>query len=245
MVGRLSQLSYGVALVTLPMSGVGLLALLTGRDWGFGLQPSWVFLALAFFFLLLDNRPWSNGVDLAPLGGALKVLLISGMAVVGVVAISGLGIGLAPSGEPGPAAWGRLGRQTVQLIIMLGYVVWPALWTRGPARWRYTVKMLAAGALVQAAYGLVQLVHYYQPGFLLPALETIFTSNPAILAGSEELYLGDTFRHVPRLRGTVSEPLYLGNYLLLVIPWLAWGRSWVRYHRLALAVLILLLVLTW
>ena len=49
-------------------------------------------------------------------------------------------------------------------------------------------------------------------------MERVFTSNPAILAGSEELYLDGHFRGVPRLRGTACEPLYLGNYLLLVLP---------------------------
>jgi O-antigen ligase len=116
---------------------------------------------------------------------------------------------------------------------------------RGDRRWRWTARWLVAGALLQAAYGLVQEIDWYWPGSLLPALETVFTSNPAILSGSEQLHLGDALKDVPRLRGTVCEPLYLGNYLLAVLPLLpltGWGK---RSRAATGVVLGLLLVLTW
>ena len=36
---------YAATLVSLPLAGVGLLRLVTGRDWGAGFQPSWILLA--------------------------------------------------------------------------------------------------------------------------------------------------------------------------------------------------------
>lgn len=67
------------------------------------------------------------------------------------------------------------------------------------------------------------------------ALERIFTSNPTILAGSEELFLGHGFTGIPRLRGTCCEPLYLGNYLLLAVPVLLLPGARRRHVVLALA----------
>ena len=104
--------------------------------------------------------------------------------------------------------------------------------------------MLVAGACFQLFYGLLQEITFFWPLPFFPFLETIFTSNPAILSGSEQLYLGDSFLNIPRLRGTVCEPLYLGNYLLAVIPWITitcWRRS-VRW--LTGGALVLLLLLT-
>ena len=79
---------------------------------------------------------------------------------------------------------------------------------------------------------------------MFDTLEKVFTSNPAILAGSEQLYLGDAMRQVPRLRGTMCEPLYLGNYLLFVLPWLF---MWRRKQGVAVLTwgLVLLLLATW
>ncbi len=50
---------------------------------------------------------------------------------------------------------------------------------------------------------------------------------------------------IPRIRGTACEPLLLGNYLIMVIPWLLiqpWRKS-VRFALLAVG--ILMLMLTW
>ena len=47
MLARWEHFFYGASLVTLPWVGMGVLKLATGRDWGGGLQLSWVFLALA------------------------------------------------------------------------------------------------------------------------------------------------------------------------------------------------------
>ncbi len=252
MLGRISLFFYGASLATLPLAGVGLLVLLTGRDWGFGLQPSWVFLYLAIAFALAERILRGQGgsvpapAGFPPVPVQVRRVLVGGMILVLVaIVVSGLGILWAPAGETRSGAWGRFARQGVQLLIMLGFVVWPALWTRGSRRWRFTLKMMMAGVLLQVGYGLLQEWHFFRPGVLLPALERIFTSNPAILSGSETLYLGNTFQDVPRLRGTMCEPLYLGNFILMAVPWLVWGRRWWRGLRWLAAVCGLLLLLTW
>jgi O-antigen ligase len=59
------------------------------------------------------------------------------------------------------------------------------------------------------------------------------------------LYLGDSFQNVPRLRGTVCEPLYLGNYLLFLWPFLLVPVWFVRTRRVVAAAFLALLLMTW
>jgi len=229
--------SFAGALLTLPWVGVGVMHLATGRDLGGGLQPSWILMALAM--VLSIARP------AGPAGTVARPAALLAAAAGGALGTSFLGLLLAPAAPSLADAAFRYGKQVVQLAIMAVFLIWPALWVRGDRRWRWTARWLVAGALLQAAYGLVQEIDWYWPGPLLPALESVFTSNPAILSGSEQLHLGDALRDVPRLRGTACEPLYLGNYLLVVLPLLpltGWGR---RSRAATGVVLGLLLVLTW
>ncbi|RKZ19212.1 hypothetical protein DRQ50_02530, partial [bacterium] len=150
---------------------------------------------------------------------------------------------------PGAVARGeavlRYFKQFAQLAVMMAFMVWPALWVRGQSRWRAVARVVVVAALLQAGYGVLQFVHWYRPLPFFPTLDGIFTSNPSILAGSQQLHIGDGFRDLPRLRGTLCEPLYLGNFLLLALPLVAltdWRRLWRFSATLALVVLI---VLTW
>lgn len=252
MLNRCVQFFYGATLFTLPMSGVGLLALFSGRDWGFGLQPAWVFLFLAIVCQTLAHfsDPGSGSRLSLPVSDFSQTRLhrwvLRGiLAIVLVTLLSGWGLKLAPSGEASSETWLRFWKQVLQLVIMLAFVLWPLYWTRGPERWRFTILMLAAGAGFQVLYGLLQGVHYYLPWGILPPLEKVFTSNPAILSGSEDLYLGNTFRNIPRLRGTICEPLYLGNYLLMVMPFLIWKKREIPWGRGLVLGAGLLLLLTW
>ncbi len=248
MLTRLSPFFYGAPPVTLPWVGVGLMKITPGRDWGGGLQPSWLFLALAILcagLARLRSGSLRQGltVDIPrPLG---RWWLLGSVAVFLVVVISIAGLRLAPSGEPADATLGRFFKQLIQLGVMVVFAVWPALWTRGRHRWVWTVKLLLIGGLIQVAYGILQGLNYYHPLAGFAWLETIFTSNPSILSGSGELYLGDSFRNVPRLRGTVCEPLYLGNFLLFLLPWVIVPVWSVRTRRLVAGALVILLLGTW
>ncbi len=248
MLARCATFFYGAALLTLPWAGVGLLKLSTGRDWGGGLQPAWLFLALAVLCAGGD-RIRSGSLTKDPGRGLpprlCRWLILGSVAILFSVLISVGGLRLAPSGEPADATLGRFAKQVVQLAIMVFFTVWPALWTRGRSRWIWTVKLLMIGGVLQVAYGILQGFDYFHSLAAVAWLEGIFTSNPSILSGSGELYLGDSFRHVPRLRGTVCEPLYLGNYLLFLLPLLVVPIWTGRTRRLVAAAFLLLLLWTW
>jgi O-antigen ligase len=220
--GTLSSLLYGGALVTLPWVGFGTIHLLTGVDTGAGFQPAYLLLAAACLLAGLapgttrGRAPWRWG---RPWSGLLA-------ASVMVVLLSSLGLLLRPADVPGSLRWLRFGKQLLQYLVLLAFVVYPWAWTRGNRRWHVTCVLLAVGMVSQLVYGTLQVVNYWHPVGWFVTLDALFTSNPAILAGSEELFLGEGFRQIPRVRGTMCEPLYLGNYLLLVIPCLLlpWSR---------------------
>jgi O-antigen ligase len=242
---KLTDLLFGAAFLTLPWCGVGTLRLLSGRDWGFGLQPAWVLFYLAL--LLVGWRSISASGFLAGLRSFRAETGLGWALAAGLLAVllSGLGLLVAPSGEVMSVALARFARQIVQLLLMLGFLVGIPLWLNSTGRWRLVLRLLLLGAGLQLAYSLAQGINFYFPLPPFAWLDGLFTSNPAILSGSEELYLGDAFVGIPRLRGTVCEPLYLGNFLLLAIPW-AWfyrrnGRGW----SLLPFGLLLLLLLTW
>ena len=69
--------------------------------------------------------------------------------------------------------------------------------------------------------------------------------TPAVLAGSEELYLGRDFVGIPRVRGTACEPLYLGNYVLAALPWTILLAVRARRWLWLPAIATLLLAATW
>ncbi len=160
--------------------------------------------------------------------------------------LSALGLVIAPGPEPAVMLWLRYGKQVVQLAVMVGVPGLAGLRRCAGRR---------AGAGPRACWWPARCCRRLRGccsgstgtgrGRCCRLLERFFTSNPAILSGSEQLHLGDGFRDVPRLRGTACEPLYLGNYLLLVLPAVAL-TGWRRGPRGGVAaVLGLLLVLTW
>ena len=247
MLRRAVHLFYGSSLFTLPWIGLGLVSWLTGVDIGAGLQPSWLLLALAVVLVA--------SVQVKRLGAAAALVdfwsgipscwrMGAGLAVLAVL-VSGSGLLVARVQEPVWIVGSRYLRQVIQLVVMGFFVLWPALWTRGVSRWSWTIRLLLISALVQAGYGLLQGVSFYHSNWLYPQLERVFTSNPAILSGSCQLYLGNVFRDVPRLRGTACEPLYLGNYLLMVMPWIWVAGQSGRKRGIAGLVLGLLLLGTW
>jgi len=232
---RIGAMLWGLTLVTLPWIGADLIILTTGRDAGAGLQPSWLFMALAWVVSGPGRgwrdlpRSWRWGLG----------------AAVAAVLFSAAGIFVAPADAGTTAALSRYLRQVVQLGVMAAFTLWPVAHLRGSAAWRGTARWLVAGALLQASYGLLQQIGYQRPSAFFAGLERIFTSNPSILSGSAELYVGNRFLEIPRLRGTACEPLYLGNYLLLALPVIAltvWPKS---VQRVAAGALSLLLLLTW
>lgn len=226
---------WRATLLALPWVGTDLIILASGRDAGAGLQPAWLLMA-ATWLCSWRRTDWRR----APRRWRWWVA-----AAAAAVAVSGLGLLVAPAGAGPGAAWGRFAKQVAQLAIMAAFAAWPLLHVRGREAWRMTARWLVAGALLQAAYGVLQAVGFYRPLPLLAALERVFTSNPSILSGSGQLYVDDRFLAVPRLRGTMCEPLYLGNYLLLALP-LVFVCGWRARARTAAGMALgALLLLTW
>ena len=100
------------------------------------------------------------------------------------------------------------------------------------------------GAGLQPSYLLLALAVVLGLHQLVPLpgggiLDALVRSNPAILSGSDWLYL-QGFTDVPRLRGSMCEPLYLGSLLVGMLPLLATAGR----RRLAVAGMVVLL-LTW
>lgn len=238
---------YRWTLALLPLAGVGVIHLLTGVDTGAGLQPAWATLALATGgAIVVDLRREGPAGALRNLGRNLpSAWRWAAAAALVSLLLSLAGLWLAPPQEPLAVTLPRYLRQLVQIGIMGFFVLVPALVTRGDEAWRQTVRWLLLGACFQVAYGALQAISFYEPNVLYAGLERIFTSNPSILSGSEQLYLGNVFRDVPRLRGTACEPLYLGNYLVMVWPWALWGVGSPRLRRIALVGVALLLLGTW
>ena len=207
--GRIGDAAFLTGLATAPWIGLGLIHALWGRDIGAGLQPAYLAFAVAAVMMLMENegrpgllRPWRG-----PWGVAL-----------GAILISAAGVFVADSGVERALTLGRFGRQVFQWIVMAVITLVTATKMKKPDMWRPALVALAVGTGFQFLYAVVQVVDFGHPVSWFHSLDLIFTSNPSILSGSEELYLGHAFTGIPRVRGTACEPLYLGNALLLVIP---------------------------
>jgi len=228
--------AFLVGLATLPWVGLGLVAASTGRDLGAGFQPAYIAFAVSAAALLCEEggvanllRPW-KGIW----GYALLALLISAA-----------GIRISDSGADASLAWGRFARQIVQWLVMVVITLVSAARLRRRSLWRSALFALALGVGFQLVYGLVQVVDFQHRIAWFRALDAVFTSNPSILSGSEELYLGHGFTGIPRVRGTACEPLYLGNYLLAVVPFLLLAGRRRRFWLLPAAAGLGLLAATW
>ncbi len=253
MIKGIMRFFLGSTLILLPLIGFGTVYLITGHDTGAGFQPAYLTMALAVVLGLVDllfrhqcKRDIRAAMGLVVSRSSIVIVL----STLTVVLISALGLGIAPVVESSSMVWGRFLRQFIQLSIMGCFTVFTAVFLNlsypdSRIRWQMFSRFLVWGALIQVVYGIFQEIHFFQPFEIFAGLERIFTSNPSILSGSESLYLSNTFQNVPRLRGTACEPLYLGNYLLLVWPFVfltGWSKLW---RVVSLFFLLVLLLLTW
>lgn len=249
---RLRDGLWGLALAVLPWVGADPVTLVTGRDWGAGFQPAYLLLAAVLLLSLPDWRRSGAGAGNrapAPRGEPLPLSRMAPwrwtlLAASAALVLSAAGLWLATPAGPDLSARGlRFLKQALQLAVMISFALFALVWTRSEQRWRATLRWLALGLAFQLLYGLAQVFAFGRPWPAFALCERLFTANPAILSGSPELYLSGGLTGIPRVRGTACEPLYLGNYLLAVLP-LLWLRSG-RWRVPLLAGGILLLGLTW
>ena len=223
---KIETFLFNALMFTLPWIGLGIVKTLTGVDTGAGFQVSYF---LAALLLVLNIK---------------KVFKKSyARILVSAIIILGAGLFLQPGIVDYSSALSRYFKQFIQLLIMIGITMIPFFYYRKTGSSCFN--WLAYGLLFQFGYSILQTMAFngWLPWF--DYLEMIFTSNPSILSGSEELVIGSTMSGIPRIRGTACEPLLLGNYLVMVVPWLIiqpWRRS-IRFTLLAIGVL--MLMLTW
>jgi len=238
---RLADGCWAAALMTLPLVGIGLSRVLGGPELGTGLQPAYLLVALAWTLragaaVIHARRGNSDG---RLLGRDQRVGWIIASMALAVVLLSGIGLALAPAPVVPHEAWPRFVRQVIQLLLMLGFLLYAACWTVGQRRWQATVTWLGVGVVGQVVWAPLQVWHTMGGPGWLAQLDAIATSNPGILSGSNWLYLGG-FTDIARARGSMCEPLYLGSYVLAVLPLLVVG-----HRRVLTAGALLLLLATW
>jgi len=224
-------------LATLPWVGLCVVRSTTGQDLGTGLQPAYLFLAIAVVASWPDTEP-GRVLRRVPHGWIWP-------AALAAILLSALGVWRVPGLATPVEAWTRYGRQVLQWLLMAAFALHLSVWLRGEDRWRRVLIALMAGLVFQLVYGFWQVLDFYRPGVVFAALERIFTSNPGVLSGSEELFLGRDFVGIPRVRGTVCEPLYLGNYVLALLPWTILLAAGCRRLLWLTVGGVLLLVATW
>jgi len=226
MKNKFETVLFNALMFTLPWIGLGIVKILTGVDTGAGFQVSYLLAAL----LLVLN---------------IRQLFIKAYVrnFVLVIILLGAGLFIQPGIVDFTTALTRYFKQLIQLMIMIGIALIPFFYFRKNSSSCF--HWLAYGMLFQFGYSILQTMAFngWLPWF--NHLENIFTSNPSILSGSEELVIGSTMSGIPRIRGTGCEPLLLGNYLVMVIPWLL-IQPWRKSIRLAILIVgILMLILTW
>lgn len=230
-----SQVAFLCGVATLAWIGLGTVHLLSGRDLGAGFQPAYLAFAIAAVCGLGDPELRSRILGAAPHPALWLAALLA-------ILLSGLGLRNAEIDVPAATAGLRFAKQLAQWLVMVVICLVTAAHLRDEGMWPRAVAALAIGVGVQFAYGIVQVLAFGGGAGWYEALDRVFTSNPAILAGSDELYLGHGFAGIPRVRGTACEPLYLANLMLLSLPWLlAWGwrdRRWILPAGAALVLLI-------
>lgn len=208
----------------MPWGSVGVTQLVTGRSFGFGVQPAMLGLlglvAIAALRWLADRKLHD--------GEIIAVVALLWMVVATTFTWSVDVVGLA-----GDQPWAKSIKQLVQ-------------WSFFAAAALAVAREFERGvpALVERALGLGLVVACMAavaaalagPG-AVPGLDT----NPSIASGSDELYLGHAFTGIARLRAPMPEPLMLGSYLLAVVPLVAlsgFGHTrWARWWRWGAALL--------
>lgn len=220
--------STELALLFAPWAGVGLVHLLLGRPLGAGVQPAYVPLVVLVVTVAWSTLRKQDGRWLG-----LWTIALAWTLITTTWTWTRDVVGLA-----GDAPWEKSLKQSILWAFFATSAVATAVVVRAHGA-RALERAATVGLAVAAVVGLVQAVTFHGaiPGGSI--LERIVSSNPSIAAGSGELYLGDRFVGIPRVRGPFPEPLHFGSYLLAAVPIAiagAWShRGWARAWRVGAA----------
>lgn len=236
----LADTFYLASLGAVSLVGIGVVHSSFGRDLGSGVQPAYLLIGAAWLVRLGRLATVAGRDEFRSLvaGTPRAWFLWAGLAGC-AVGVSLFGLRTAPAPIVGYEALPRFGKQILQLAIMATFTLYAAWWTRGPRRWRLTAYALAVAVAVQVVYAPLQGLAVLGRAPWVEAMERVATSNPSILSGSDMLYLG-SYTTIPRLRGSMCEPLYLGSLLVGFLPIL-----WVQRRRVLAVCALVLLMATW
>jgi O-antigen ligase len=233
---RLSEWAFLGGVAVSAWIGVGLAVLTTGKELGTGLQPAYLLLGISGIAALIGEPDFRRRLVSNEI--MARWMWLGGLTIL----LSGLGLWIANSGVPFSDTGSKFLKQCLQWLMMAAIALLTAhrlLAERCPSRF---LGALAVGVGIQGMYGLLQVWQFPTPADWFVTFERVATSNPAILSGSEELYLGHAFTGIPRVRGTACEPLYLGNLLLGAIPFFlarsAQDKRWLSFAGLGMVVLL-------
>ncbi|HKK72625.1 MAG TPA: O-antigen ligase family protein [Candidatus Krumholzibacteria bacterium] len=205
-------------LVLAPWAGVGLVQATTGRALGAGVQPAYPVLLVVIVLAAIDVLRHEPARDHEPAHEPDRTGLWLVAVALGWTALSTASLWTRDVvGLAGDAPWSKGLKQTVLLAFFAAAALAYAQVVRR-AGWRGLERAASIGLAIAVLAGLVQAVtfHLQIPGSSW--LERLSSSNPSIAAGSAELYLGDRFVGIPRMRGPFPEPLHFGSYLVAVLP---------------------------
>ena len=200
-----------VALATTPWIGVGMSEWGLGRSVGMGLQLSLLSCWLGIAAALASPGGRSRLRELPQGKWLLAALLWTAASSTQTWRLDQLGLA-------GELPWLKSLKQLGVLLVFGGCLLAPLLLRPRGAEWERLERALALGLLCASLYGLLQAVHFHLPLPGMAALDRWCSSNPSIASGSHELYLGERFVGIPRVRAGACEPLYFGSYLLAALP---------------------------
>jgi len=208
-----------LALLSAPWAGVGLFHLVLGRSLGAGIQPAYIPL-----LALVVTVAWSTSRNRDDNWFGLWTIALGWTLITTTWTWTRDVVGLA-----GDVPWEKSLKQAVLWCFFVTAAVSTAVVVRARGA-RAFERAATLGLGLAAVVGLIQAVSFHGgiPGGSL--LERIVSSNPSIASGSGELYLGDRFVGIPRVRGPFPEPLHFGSYLVAAVP-ISVAGAWVHHGR--------------
>lgn len=199
-----------------PLVGVGVGRLLFGSDLGSGLQPAMLPMLLA---IAVHGGQCARSRTLPGTRGSSWTGAAAWALLLWLLTSCAWTWRFDEVGLLGEVPWSKSAKQAVLLgFFALSSAAAARAVTASRRDLHEFERPLGVAMAMVLAGGVLQQLHAVVPGPWVDRWWAIFSSNPSIAAGSEELYLGDRFVGIARLRSTFPEPLLLGSWLVVAVP---------------------------